>query len=332
MRLLLLSAFVALVSFSAHAQSGDALVAYYPFSGDASNAGERARAGIVLGATLTTDRFGEPNSAYAFGEESAIYLGTSLADLTLPFAVSAWVYHEGSIDHIANVISSNEAGDAYTGFWLQVHDSGELELSYGDGGPRSYASRRTKLSSTRVPTDRWTHVVAVARSAYDLALYIDGEDAGGVYSGTGGAMVASEGAPGFIGLGDEVQRHNSWTGSIDEVRVYDRALDADEVAELFAAEGGSVQTGEDVPTPSETLVYPNPLTGNGVVQVSLRADQHLRVELLDVVGRRVLTLHDGWAGRGDVHLPLRGAGLASGSYLLRLETDGHVETRAVVIQ
>ena len=39
---------------------------YYPFSGDASDVSGNALNGVVNGATLTDDRFGNANSAYSF--------------------------------------------------------------------------------------------------------------------------------------------------------------------------------------------------------------------------------------------------------------------------
>ena len=42
------------------------LVAWYPFNGDAIDASGNGNNGIVHGATLTTDRFGNTNAAYYF--------------------------------------------------------------------------------------------------------------------------------------------------------------------------------------------------------------------------------------------------------------------------
>jgi hypothetical protein len=44
----------------------DGLVAYYSFDGNANDQSGNGHDGSVNGATLTTDRFGTPNSAYSF--------------------------------------------------------------------------------------------------------------------------------------------------------------------------------------------------------------------------------------------------------------------------
>lgn len=317
-----------------YAQSDDSLVAHYPFSGNAEDASGNSRGGIVLGAELGLDRFENPNSAYSFGEEAAIYLGASLSEITLPFTVATWLYHNGPVGRIDNVMSSNEAGSAYTGFWLQVHSSGQVELSYGDGGGRSVSSRRTKMSGTRIDMDRWTHVAGVVRSETDMSLYIDGQDAGGTYSGFGGAFVNAS-VPGFIGLGDEAVRLNTWDGMIDELRVYDRDLSDDEVQTLFALESSTAvnsEPGGDTGTVSAAIVYPNPLRQSGFVRIVLDRQQHLHAELLDVVGRRVLVLHDGWAGQGETLFSIEAGGLVPGTYLLRVQGDDEVHTQQIVIR
>ena len=42
------------------------LVAYYPFNGNANDESGNGNNGVVHGATLTFDRFGNPNRAYHF--------------------------------------------------------------------------------------------------------------------------------------------------------------------------------------------------------------------------------------------------------------------------
>ena len=44
----------------------DGLIAYYPFNRNANDESENGNHGTVYGATLTTDRFGNPDSAYSF--------------------------------------------------------------------------------------------------------------------------------------------------------------------------------------------------------------------------------------------------------------------------
>jgi len=66
------------VFFNCFSQSG--LIASYPFNGNANDISGNANNGIVNGAILTNDRFGNPNSAYLFnGINSFINLGNNFA-------------------------------------------------------------------------------------------------------------------------------------------------------------------------------------------------------------------------------------------------------------
>lgn len=75
----------------------EGLVAYYPFDGDAVSHGSVAGVdGEVYRATLATDRFGEPNSAYHFGGSDSAYIEIPDSDVfsiitTGALTISAWI-------------------------------------------------------------------------------------------------------------------------------------------------------------------------------------------------------------------------------------------------
>src|SRR5437879_4130564 len=84
------------VLFQAQAQSWltNGLVAYYPFNGNANDESANGRNGIVQGATLATDRFGVPSSAYRFDDvDDGIRIGDS--PVTNQMTIAAWIFKEG---------------------------------------------------------------------------------------------------------------------------------------------------------------------------------------------------------------------------------------------
>lgn len=91
--------------------------------------------------------------------------------------------------------------------------------------------------------------------------------------------------------------------------------------------------GPEVPT---TLVVsvaqPNPFTSTARFTVAVRRDQHVRVELHNLLGQRVQTLFDGRleAGEGRT-VTMESAGLPAGLYLYRVQGDRSVVTRQVVL-
>lgn len=81
---------------------------------------------------------------------------------------------------------------------------------------------------------------------------------------------------------------------------------------------------------------PNPARGITAFSIALPRSTRVRLDVLDLSGRRLFTLHNGelasgehsfrWDGRTD-----RSGGVASGRYQIRLLADGVTETRAVTL-
>jgi hypothetical protein len=67
---LLIAVFISISGFSfidiSYGGINDGLVAYYPFNGNANDESGNGHNGTINSATLTSDRFGNPNSAYSF--------------------------------------------------------------------------------------------------------------------------------------------------------------------------------------------------------------------------------------------------------------------------
>ena len=71
----------------------DGLVAYYPFNGNANDESANSNNGTVNGATLTTDRDGNANSAYSFdGVDDKIDIPHhDSLNLDANFSISVWI-------------------------------------------------------------------------------------------------------------------------------------------------------------------------------------------------------------------------------------------------
>src|SRR5438105_2717537 len=69
------------------------LVAYYPFNGNASDASGNGNDGTVSGASLASDRFGNPNAAYHFaGDGGHISLASSASlNITSSLTLTLWI-------------------------------------------------------------------------------------------------------------------------------------------------------------------------------------------------------------------------------------------------
>jgi hypothetical protein len=149
---------------------------------------------------------------------------------TAAITVSAWV-KPTSISHLAAeypTIASDygTAVDASTGGlkWTLRQKDAKLEW-YLNSGTFSALTVTGYFSA-----GAWVHVAATYENGVGRALYKDGALAGsGAYSG---ALITTTNNV-EIGRGYDVSTQEWWNGTIDEVRIYNRALSADEIKQLY---------------------------------------------------------------------------------------------------
>lgn len=221
------------------------LIGAWDFSGNANDSSGNNNHGTVYNATLTTDRFGNNNSAYSFnGSNSFIEIGHPIPTELKPtnaFTISAWVNASGYSNAHGGVVGGIVASQwdpTQSGYSMQIdyrnsaHGGtlGGVHFQVGDGYYWTTGGEGT--TNTAIPLNDWTHVVAVADTNSQYKVYLDGllvadwtaqADLG--YSNLEHLLIGKN----FHGHGDN--RH--FDGSIDDVAIYDRALSATEVGSLF---------------------------------------------------------------------------------------------------
>lgn len=80
-------------------------------------------------------------------------------------------------------------------------------------------------------------------------------------------------------------------------------------------------------------VFPNPATTVSQVQYSLRNPSNVTLQVLDATGKLVSSHSLGYQAEGDHNYSLPIAGhIAPGLYTLRLASEGHTQTKALVVQ
>jgi len=207
------------------------LVAYYPFNGNANDASGNGNNGIVYGATLTTDRFGNTNAAYYFNGTSA-YITAPLTNTIFngDFTASVWV-NASNVTHGWPTFLDEQNG----GFRLQLagDDCGCSEpehlVSYS-GGP----SGRNWLvwSSQITPVNTWQQVI-VTKAGINVTMYVNGQVAD-----TNQVANSTTPSGGYLSVGVQYDLASGsfFSGVIDDIRIYNRALSASEVQQLYAYE------------------------------------------------------------------------------------------------
>ncbi len=216
----------------------DSLVAYYAFSGNAIDSSANGLNGTVVGANLASDRFGRANNAYSFNTNQYINIPNSATYNTYPFSVSLWVSLDSLNNSGGNLFKKYSSG-MWNGFNLTpstgaTDSSGFIYPFYltGDGVPNGliggYGIPESKFVINNIPTRRWVHI-AMTVDHTGGRLYMNGNLIDTLDWRTV-AKACSNSLNWVIGGSYDA---NAWfKGKIDEVRVYKRALNLNEVRYL----------------------------------------------------------------------------------------------------
>ncbi len=196
----------------------DGLVAHYPFSGDSNDQSGNDHHLENRGATLTSDRFGMKDSAYAF-DGKASHLFADIEDRKGDFSLSLWAKaNDVEQSRYRSVINIHDKTPRSKDT-CQIHTSGGRYPTYQffSSNPESFA----------LVTQKWQHL-AVSVSGKVIRFYENGEK---VYSQELEDGEANQFSNIIIGK----NRHGGakYDGHIDDVYVYNRAINDAEVARLF---------------------------------------------------------------------------------------------------
>lgn len=249
------------------------LVAYYPFCGNADDLSNNGNHGVVNGASLASDRFGKPNSAYIFdgiNDFIEIANSTSLSQSnTNGLTLSCWIKNDQVWQNPKwlNIISK-------TNGTIQNGDGGYILRAGADGGaPFGYVpvfktiNGGNQFSSTNPITDVWEHLCLTYNN--DTArFYRDGLLVKEYLYGSAALKANTR----DLILGASVSNSNYFKGILDEVGIWDRALSQDEVAQLMNTGTGAVtslwSTGQSTDSiwvkPTQTTTYWIEQSLNGV--------------------------------------------------------------------
>ena len=205
------------------------LVAYYPFNGDANDASGNGYNGTPSGGvTFTADRFGNPNSAVSFDGITG-----SITTPQLDFAgnrtvsVSLWVKANAQVQSPASyyLASDNTAFSVFHSVY-PFPAPGLNQIGF------AIASTTTSSAGGYIDVGNWYHFVGTYDGA-TIRAYINGSSI--QETALTGPMNDPNNPLIFGNLSSSY-----WSGSLDDVRIYNRVLTDTEVAQLYSGESGLI--------------------------------------------------------------------------------------------
>lgn len=199
------------------------LVAHYPFTDRAVDESRFSNNGAVEGAVLTESRFGTQTALIFDGTDDAVVVPDDESlNFTGPYTLSAWVNINdlsGSQEHF---IISKYYYSGKQGYGMMITAAGRLHLDFNGSEGRFN-------TGVDIPENQWRHIAAV----YDgtmLKCYVDG-----VFEAEterSGLKISDN--PLTIGrASDNTSSNFRFSGKIDDVRLYNQALEPSEVQSLF---------------------------------------------------------------------------------------------------
>ncbi|MDD4206120.1 MAG: hypothetical protein PHH55_08610, partial [Candidatus Delongbacteria bacterium] len=208
-----------------------------PFSGNANDASGNGNHGAVHGATLTEDRFGNPNSAYYFdGIDDEILIdrpdlinGSKAITINIKFMLKAQRSHFSPIIYKGETKydSKNKPTNERT-FSLWITTFGELHLAGAD----RLGQQHLNIPRNTVKPGIWYNYTGVIdRANGKIFSYLDGQLIAQDNIRTNYPVINSN--PILIATTRERNdRFTNFNGVIDEISFYNKALNQSEIISL----------------------------------------------------------------------------------------------------
>ena len=234
------------------------LVGYYPFDGRLGDQSTfRVGSAVFHGVDFGRDRFGDPDGAVAFATDRMSYvdLGTDVAaNVSNDLTQSIWIRVSGPMPASKHVVLLSRFTRGTAG-WVTVEFNPTGKLSAEITNPFYLNPTMVEIDPSAVADGQW-HQLVVTRSGSRIGLFVDGDLRA---AGMDAALFSpnTDRSPFWIG-------RNYWAdyapgettffpGSVDDFRLYDRALSDAEVKALYEYES----------LPSNS----NPRMATGIAQV-----------------------------------------------------------------
>jgi hypothetical protein len=306
-------------------QTGN-LIAFYPFNGNANDESGNGNHGAVFQASLTSDRFNNPSSAYSFdGVNDRILI------------------QNNSSLNFQNAISIN--------FWIKIGEFFPREaypISHGNWENRwkiSITDKRIRwtIKTTTGVKDIDSETELIQASLYNVTAYYDGNDFDIYINGELDAFGSFSGqlltTDIDMTIGQNLPNNNNYNfkGILDDIRIYDYALPFSEIISLYDI---STSTDENLSEqiPGENYLYqnyPNPFNGQSIIKFDLAQSGEVDLIIYDILGKKIKKLVNkemaagshsiGWNGFGD-----NGEHAASGVYFFELKSAQSIQRKKMI--
>ncbi|MGZ3753775.1 MAG: LamG domain-containing protein [Mucilaginibacter sp.] len=208
------------------------LVAYWPMDGNATDLSGNGNNGTLNSVSSTTDRFGNTGGALSFNGSSSYVSVADNAALRLSstdFTLNAWVKLDTYNSSYGSQIMSKRTSGANNGWGWSITGYSSSPVGVGFYGPGGGSTNA--FGTDTIGTGTWHMITSVYNnSAQQLTIYIDG-----VFDNVTSSVASPNGSiTAALNIGRDVATAGYYfQGAMDEVRIYNAALDTAAINGLF---------------------------------------------------------------------------------------------------
>ena len=198
----------------------DGMVAHYSFNGNANNVKANYN-GTVSGATMSTGRGNDNNTAYSFdGVDDYIDFGSGILSGNGSFTI---VVSINSTTTSSRILQQRDAQGFNGQYMLDILDNGSIKFN-----TYYYGFKWNVTSSSALNDGSWHHLAFVQKDNGGQ-MYLNGilEQT----DNTGGKVNLTSSLKTYIG-GDLRDYNSYYSGKVDDLRIYSRALSVSEIQTL----------------------------------------------------------------------------------------------------
>jgi hypothetical protein len=214
------------------------LIAYYPFDNSAADSSGNGNNGTALGVTPAPDRFGNVNSAYYFNGDSTHYVTVkdkqALRLNNTDFTINVWVKLQSFNSTFGTTLVAKRYPGVNLGYSYSVSGYQNTVAPLGSIGFGPGGNSPGGTSTATIDTAQWYMLTVVYSLANTQVTFYKN----GVFAGSSANNVlspnANTNAALYIGKDDPQNNTNyDLVGSLDDVRIYNRALSVHEINKLY---------------------------------------------------------------------------------------------------
>ena len=204
------------------------LVGWWKLNGD-TNSATGVYNGTAVNAAPTTGQNGLPNNAYSFnGTNAYISIPAGFSDFSGGMTISVWAQPTAS-NNFARFIDFGNGQHDNNILFTRVGTTANIELDVVNGTNASYL---TSITSTTNPivNSQWKLYTVTIGASGTATLYANGVS---IKTGSGASLPLNvTRSSNYIGRSNWAS-DAYYAGALDDLRIYNRALSASEVSQLF---------------------------------------------------------------------------------------------------